>query len=202
MSEEKTNTPPEATAEEDKRTEAPEAAQAQEGQAAAEAEEALSAARAEAAQYREEMLRARADLENARRRHERELEGARRYALEAFIQELLPVVDSLELGLAAVSEDNPELAKFREGSELTLKMLLNLLEKYGVTPVNPVGEKFNPELHQAMSMQESGEAEPGTVLTVVQKGYRLHDRVVRPAMVIVAKAPEAPQEGNQIDERA
>lgn len=166
-------------------------------------DDALAAARAEAEQYKEEVLRARADLENARRRHERELEGARRYALESFLQELLPVIDSLELGLAAVSEtDNPDVEKFREGTELTLKMLLGLLEKYGVTPIYPVGEKFNPELHQAMSMQETADAEPGTVLTVVQKGYTLHDRVVRPAMVIVAKAPERPAEGGQLDERA
>ncbi len=166
-------------------------------------DDALAAARAEAEQYKEEVLRARADLENARRRHERELDGARRYALESFLQELLPVIDSLELGLAAVSEtENAEVEKFREGTELTLKMLLGLLEKYGVTPIYPVGEKFNPELHQAMSMQETADAEPGTVLTVVQKGYKLHDRVVRPAMVIVAKAPQDQGKGGQLDEQA
>jgi len=195
MSEEQTTQRPEdeAAAQDNAPAEGPESGQ----------DDALAAARAEAEQYKEEVLRARADLENARRRHERELEGARRYALESFLQELLPVIDSLELGLAAVSEtDNPDVEKFREGTELTLKMLLGLLEKYGVTPIYPVGEKFNPELHQAMSMQETADAEPGTVLTVVQKGYTLHDRVVRPAMVIVAKAPERPAEGGQLDERA
>ncbi len=195
MSEEQTTQRPEdeAAAQENAQPEGQEGGQ----------DDALAAARAEAEQYKEEVLRARADLENARRRHERELEGARRYALESFLQELLPVIDSLELGLAAVSEtENADVEKFREGTELTLKMLLGLLEKYGVTPVYPVGEKFNPELHQAMSMQETADAEPGTVLTVVQKGYKLHDRVVRPAMVIVAKAPQDQGKGGQLDEQA
>ncbi len=199
MSEEQTTQPPEQTSAEQQQAEQ----RSESGNPEATGEDpALSEARAEAARYKEEALRALADLENTRRRHERELEGARRYALESFIQELLPVVDSLELGLAAVSGESAEVAKFREGTELTLKMLRGLLEKYGVSVVDPVGEKFNPECHQAMSMQETDEAEPGTVLTVVQKGYRLHDRVIRPAMVIVAKAPERPDSAPRLDERA
>lgn len=147
---------------------------------------ALEKARAEAEESRNAMLRARADLENLRKRSAREAENARKYALERFVAELLPVKDSMELGLAA-AEQTEDVAKLREGMALTLKMLGAALEKFGVSPVDPQGEKFNPDLHQAMSMQETDQAEPGTVLDVVQRGYLLNDRLVRPAMVTVAR---------------
>ncbi len=146
----------------------------------------LEEARARADQYQQDMLRARADLDNARKRAQREIENAHKYAVEKLLGDLLPIKDSMELGLSA-AESSDDVASLREGMELTLKMLEDLLEKHGVTEVNPVGEKFSHELHQAMTMQESAEAEPGTVLNVMQKGYLLNDRLVRPAMVIVAK---------------
>ena len=138
-----------------------------------------------------QLLRSKADLENLRRRSERDLEQAHRYGLERFVRELLPVKDSLELGLTASQGVEGEAVKsLREGMELTRKMLQNALEKFEVKELNPHGERFNPELHQAMSAQERADAEPNTVLLVCQKGYLLHDRLIRPAMVIVAKAPE------------
>jgi len=146
----------------------------------------LEEACSKADEYQQEMLRARADLENTRKRAQREVENAHKYAVEKLLGDLLPVKDSIELGLAA-AESSQEVASLREGMQLTLKMLEGLLEKHGVTEVNPVGEKFSHDYHQAMTMQESTEAEPGTVLNVIQKGYLLNDRLVRPAMVVVAK---------------
>ncbi|RME35601.1 MAG: nucleotide exchange factor GrpE [Gammaproteobacteria bacterium] len=150
---------------------------------------ALDDALAEAERIREEMLRARADLENMRRRTEREVASAHKYAIESFVRELLPVKDSLEMGLQA-AEGGGDVECLREGVELTLKMLSDVLAKHGVVEVDPLGEKFSPELHQAMSMQETSEHEPGTVISVMQKGYTLNDRLVRPATVVVAKRPE------------
>ncbi|MEW6353633.1 MAG: nucleotide exchange factor GrpE [Pseudomonadota bacterium] len=152
----------------------------------------LEDARAKADEHWNQVLRMRADLENLRRRHERDLENAHKYALERFVQELLPVKDSLEMGLAASgAAAAEELARLREGMELTHKMLHAALEKFGVKEINPQGEKFNPALHQAMSMQEAAHVEPNTVITVAQKGYTLHDRLIRPARVIVAQPPSA-----------
>ena len=132
-------------------------------------------------------LQARADVENIRKRAERDLQNAHKYALDKFVAELLPVKDSLEMGLAAIDE-RADISKLREGTELTLKMLAAAVAKFGVSEINPHGEKFNPEWHEAMAMQPSSEAEPNTVMQVIQKGYRLNDRLVRPAMVIVAQA--------------
>jgi molecular chaperone GrpE len=132
-------------------------------------------------------LGARAELENVRKRGERELQNARKFALKEFVEALLPVKDSLEMGVAAASEV-VDVNKLREGSELTLKMLSKAFEQYGVQEVNPLGAKFNPEWHEAMAMQPSENAEPNTVLQVVQKGYVLNERLIRPAMVIVAQA--------------
>jgi len=147
------------------------------------------------------LLLARAELDNTRRRNEREVENAHKYALEKFVRELLPVKDSLELGLAAAAGEGSELEKLREGMELTLKMLTAAMEKFGVTEVDPKGEKFDPERHQAMAMQESPTAEPNSVLTVYQKGYLLNDRLIRPAMVVVAGAV-GDKNGPSVDERA
>jgi len=159
----------------------------------------LEDARAKADEHWNELLRARAELENMRRRATRDVENAHKYALDKFTQELLPVKDSLELAIAAISGDDEESAKHREGIELTLKMFGSVLEKFGIKEVNPVGEPFNPEHHQAMSMQESAETAPNTVLAVVQKGYLLNERLVRPAMVIVSRAA---QTGASVDEKA
>ena len=155
--------------------------------AAPDVQQLLEDARSKADEHWNQLLRTRADLENLRRRHERDLEGAHKYALERFALELLPVKDSLELGLASGAEANQAL---REGMELTHKLLVAAFARFGITETNPVGEKFNPQLHQAMAAQESAEAEPNTVLTVCQKGYLLHERLIRPAMVIIAKSAE------------
>jgi len=152
----------------------------------------LEDAKAKADQHWNQLLLARAETENVRRRAERDVEGAHKYALERFVNELLPVKDSLELGLAAASGEG-DLAKIREGMELTLKMLSSALEKFGVKTLDPKGEKFNPALHQAMAMQEVRDAEPNIVLTVYQKGYLLNDRLIRPAMVVVSRLPAGAQ---------
>ncbi|MGQ0657184.1 MAG: nucleotide exchange factor GrpE [Chromatiales bacterium] len=135
-----------------------------------------------------DLLRARAEVENLRKRTARDIENAHKYGQERFLAEMLPVKDNMELGLSA-AQNASEIATLREGMELTLKTFNQALEKLGVSEVNPLGERFNPELHQAISTQES-EAEPNTVLTVVQKGYRLQDRLIRPALVIVARSRE------------
>jgi len=150
----------------------------------------LEDARSKADEHWNLYLRTQAEMENLRKRAEKDLENAHKYALEKFALELLPVKDSLELGLAAVEENRDEaVGRLREGTELTLKMLGAALEKFGIVEINPVGEAFNPEQHQAMTMQESGEAKPNSVLSVMQKGYALNERVIRPALVVVAKAP-------------
>jgi molecular chaperone GrpE len=135
----------------------------------------------------EKFVRAQAELENNKRRAEKDLQHAHKFGLEKFARELLPVADSLELGLSVETTDTPEVHKLREGMELTLKQLLSALEKFNVIPVDPQGEKFNPELHQAMAMQPTDEAEPNTVIKVYQKGYTLNERLLRPAMVVVAQ---------------
>jgi molecular chaperone GrpE len=149
----------------------------------------LEDARSKADEHWDQLLRARADLENERRRFQRDLENAHKFGLERFALELLPVKDSLELGLAAAA-DAQGVGKLREGVELTLKMLQTAFEKFGITEVDPAGERFDPELHQAMSTLESDKMEPNTVVTVYQKGYLLNDRLLRPALVVVAKAPD------------
>jgi len=160
----------------------------------------LEDARNKADEHWNQVLRVQAEMENARRRAERDVENAHKYALERFSQELLPVKDSLELGLAAAGDDSA-VEKLREGTELTLKMLNQVMEKFGIKEVNPVGQPFNPELHQAMSMQPSDDQPANTVLVVMQKGYTLNDRLMRPALVVVAKAP-ATSAGASIDTQA
>jgi molecular chaperone GrpE len=144
-------------------------------------------------------MRTQAEMENLRRRSEKELQNAHKYALEKFAKELLLVVDSLELGIQAAAGDSPEVAKLREGSELTLKQFRAVLEKFNIQPVDPLGQKFNPELHQAMAMEPSASAEPNTVVKVFQKGYVLNDRLLRPAMVVIAQAMA---EQPRVDEKA
>jgi len=134
-------------------------------------------------------LRLQADLDNLRKRSERDLANAHKFALERFAQELLPVRDSLEMGLVTAAGGQVDPARLQEGVELTLQMLTTALGKFGITEIDPQLERFNPEFHQAMSMQERADVEPNTVVTVVQKGYLLNDRLLRPAMVIVSHAP-------------
>ena len=132
----------------------------------------LDEAHKKAEQNWEQVLRVQAELENSQRRAQRDVENAHKFGLEKFAQELLPVKDSLEMGIAAAEGSDHEVAgKLREGSELTLRMLSAAMEKFGIKEINPQGEPFNPEWHQAMTMQESAEYEPNTVMAVMQKGY-------------------------------
>ena len=153
-----------------------------------ELEEKLKQAEQKAADNWEEVLRSRADLENTRKRMERDIENAHKYAVEKFVQGLLPVIDSLEMGLAAAKQEDANINSVKEGTELTLKMFADCVNKFGMQALDPKGEKFNPEFHQAMSIQESADEEPDTVIAVMQKGYLLNGRLIRPAMVVVAKA--------------
>ena len=148
----------------------------------------LKQAEEKASKHWDELLRAKADLENTRKRLERDVENAHKYAVEKFVQDLLPVIDSLEMGVNAAKEMDADIHKVKEGTELTLKMFSDCAGKFGVEAIDPTGQPFNPELHQAMTMQESSEHEPNTVIAVMQKGYSLNGRLVRPAMVVVAKA--------------
>lgn len=147
----------------------------------------LEEAEARANEYWEKLLRAEAEKENIRKRAERDAASARRQALEKFAGEILAVRDSLELGRDAANQEDADIEKIREGTELTLKMLTQAMEKFDIEEIDPLGEKFDPELHQAMSMQEAEGQESNTVTAVVQKGYRLDDRLLRPALVMVAK---------------
>ncbi|MCZ6564983.1 MAG: nucleotide exchange factor GrpE [Gammaproteobacteria bacterium] len=147
----------------------------------------LEEAQQQASDYHEKMLRMQAEMENLRKRSERDLSNAHKYSIEKFASELLQVKDSLELGLGTGDVDAVNL---QEGAELTLKMMASVLKKFTIEEIDPCGEIFDPNLHQAMTMQASVEHEPNTVITVMQKGYTLHGRLLRPAMVIVAKAPE------------
>ena len=160
----------------------------------------LTDARDKADEHWDQCLRLQADIENLRKRRERDVANAHKFALEKFAVDLLPVRDSLEMGLAAAA-DSGDAAKLKEGSELTLKMLISAMEKYNIREVNALNEQFNPEYHEAMSMQEREDVPPNTVVTVVQKGYLLNDRLIRPAMVIVSKAASQPG-GGQLDEQA
>lgn len=137
----------------------------------------------------DQLLRTRADMDNLRRRTQKDLENAHKFALEKFVSELLAVKDSLEMGLEATQQESASVESLREGTELTLNMLRQVFDKFNVAELDPRGEKFNPEHHQAMSAQESSEMEPNTVMAVMQKGYLLNDRLVRPAMVMVSRAP-------------
>ncbi len=146
-------------------------------------QEALEKAQAKADENWETVLRMKADLENQRRRNEKQVEDAHKFAAKKFIEELLPVADSMEMGMAAEGD----VEQIREGVALTKKVFDTAMEKFGLEAVEPLGEKFNPDLHQAMAMQPSDEYEEGHVSAVMQKGYTLNGRLVRPAMVMVVK---------------
>lgn len=153
----------------------------------AQLEAALLASEARAKENHEAMLRALADVENMRRRSEQEIDKARKFALGRFVEELLPVLDNLERAIQAVNREDEVVKPFLEGVELTHKTFVDAVGKFGVNVINPEGEAFNPEFHQAMSIQESADHPANTVMMVMQKGYELNGRVVRPAMVMVAK---------------
>lgn len=140
-----------------------------------------------AAQHRDQLLRAAAELDNIRKRASRDVDQAHRYALEKFAQELLPVRDSLEL--AAASAPGADVASLIAGQEATIKLLSRAFEKFSIKGIEPVGEPFDPQRHEAMAMQESATAAPDSVLQVVQRGYELNGRLLRPARVIVSRAP-------------
>ena len=150
-------------------------------------EEQLEKAQATIKDYWEQMMRLRAEIDNNWKRAERDLENAHKYALKNFVESLLPIVDSMEMGQVAADADNATLDSIREGSELTMSMFIQVLQKNGLEAVDPMGEKFDPEKHQAISMIEVEGAESGSVVKVVQKGFLLNDRLIRPAMVVVAK---------------
>ncbi|GAB4302406.1 MAG: nucleotide exchange factor GrpE [Methylophaga sp.] len=175
---------PEANQEQDTAN-APEAQEQTE--AGQDVEKLLEDARNKADEHWNELLRARADLENMRRRHARELENAHKHALDRFVAELLPICDSLELGLGASKQEEATLETVREGMEMTLKMLLANIGKLGLEQINPEGEAFDPELHQAVSTQAADGVESNQVISVMQKGYVFNGRVIRPAMVVVSQ---------------
>lgn len=147
--------------------------------------------RKQVADQQDAMLRIKADAENARRRASQDVEKAHKFALEKFANDLLPVVDNLERALGFIDKDNDTMNSVAEGVELTLKSFLDTVEKFGVQQLDPQGQPFNPEQHQAMSMMETADVPPNTVTFVMQKGYELNGRLLRPAMVGVSKAPAA-----------
>ena len=163
----------------------------------------LEEAKQQAAANWDKAVRTVAEMENLKKRVQKDLDDERKYGLAKFAKELLSVIDSLELGIQAATGDSPEVQKLREGSELTVKQFEAVFAKFNIEAIDPVGQPFNPELHQAMTMQPSATAEPNTVLNVFQKGYVLNGRLLRPAMVVVAKAEDKPAADNaKIDEQA
>lgn len=152
----------------------------------------LAEAEAQAAELRDQLLRAAAELENVRRRAARDVENAHRYGIERFARDLLDVVDSVELGLDAARQAEGEQA-VQEGLEATLRLLHAAFERFGITRIEAAGKPFDPQSHEAMAAQPDPEAEPNTVIAVVQPGWRIHDRLLRPARVIVARHPDPGQ---------
>ncbi|WP_394168817.1 nucleotide exchange factor GrpE [Saccharospirillum alexandrii] len=159
----------------------------------------LEAAREEAQHNKDRYLRAEAEMVNVRRRVEKDVENAHKYGQEKLVREILDVADNLERTLAAIETETAEVKPLKEGVEMTLKSLLDSFEKFSITVINPEGEPFDPQVHQAMSMVENPDMEPNTVMAVMQKGYALHGRLVRPAMVMVSKGGPSK---NSIDETA
>jgi molecular chaperone GrpE len=170
----------------------PPAAQAQDAPAAApEAEAEINALREQLVAAEDRALRVQAEAQNMIRRAERDVENARKFALERFVGALLPVIDNLERALAAMGEPTEATRALLEGVQLTHRSFLDVMQKFDVAVVDPAGEGFNPDLHQAMSIVEAPGATPNSVVAVMQKGYTLNGRLVRPAMVVVAKNASA-----------
>ncbi len=185
------------------------AEQAAEAEAAANEEVSIEALQQQleqaqqlAASNWDKAVRTQAEMENLKKRVQKDLDDERKYGLTRFAKELLSVLDSLELGVQAATGDSPELVKLREGSELTIKQFEAVFAKFNIEAIDPLGQPFNPELHQAMVMQPSATAEPNSVLNVFQKGYVINGRLLRPAMVVVAKAEDKPADNAKIDEQA
>jgi molecular chaperone GrpE len=155
-----------------------------------ELEAALIAAESKVVEQKDSVMRAIADADNARKRAQGEIDKARKFALEKFAGELLPVADNLERALQVANPEDEAIKPIVDGVELTLKSFVSTIEKFGMKVIDPQGQPFNPEQHQAMSMQENAELPPNTVLAVMQKGYEINGRLLRPAMVMVTRAPE------------
>jgi molecular chaperone GrpE len=161
----------------------------------------VEALQAQASEAQEQLLRAHAEMQNVRRRAEIDVEKAHKFALEKFVKELLPVADSLEKAVESTEGSDGAgdlVASIRQGVEMTLSLFMSSLKKFNVEQLDPLGEPFDPQQHEAMSMVPAPDAEPNSVVSVVQRGYTLNGRVIRPAMVVVAKAVDAPK----IDEQA
>jgi len=170
----------------------PESDEQEAAQSSEEAGDALEIALAEAEKFRDLALRSEAEMQNLRKRSERDVQNAHKFGVERLVQNLLPVMDSLEKAIetseqAQTPEDDPQL----EGLRLCLKLFSEVLEKEGIVVVDPLGTPFDPNLHEALSLIENPDLEPNSVMAVIQKGYQLHERLVRPAMVMVSKAPES-----------
>jgi len=159
----------------------------------------LEDARNKADEHWNEILRLQAESENLRKRHVRDLENAHKFGMEKFIQDVLPVWDSLAMGMSAAQGENVNVESIIEGMDLTLKMMSDTMKKFNLEEVDPQGEPFDPEMHQAMSMLESADVAPNTVMNVFQKGYVLNGRLIRPAMVVVSKAMA--QANSEYDEK-
>jgi molecular chaperone GrpE len=136
----------------------------------------------------DKVLRIQAEMDNLKRRTQKDLDSAHKFGLEKFAKELLSVIDSLELGLQAATSDVPEVIKLKEGSELTVKQFESVFAEFNIEAIDPIDQPFNPEFHQAMTMMPTADVEPNTVINVMQKGYVLNGRLIRPAMVVVAQA--------------
>lgn len=147
----------------------------------------LEEAKAEAEKHKDMALRVQADMENLRRRTRIDVESAHKYALDKFVNALLPALDSMEMGMDAASKEEATIESIREGLDMTFKQLLDVLQEFSVERVNPTGEKFDPTLHEALTMIPSPDHEPNTVVDTIQKGYTLNERLVRAARVIVAQ---------------
>ncbi len=151
-------------------------------------ESQLEDAQAKASENWNQYLRAKAEMDNLRRRNIKDVENAHKFGLEKFATEMLPVLDGIGMGLAV---EDASAESLREGMQLTMSMLEKMMEKLGIEEIDPINEKFDAAKHQAMSMQPNAEVEPNTVIAVMQKGYSLNERLIRPAMVMVSKAVEA-----------
>lgn len=152
-------------------------------------EEEVASLHEQLADHKDMVLRAQAEVQNARRRAQLDVEKAHKFGVEKLIKDLVPVVDNLERALSTIDSEHEAHKSVVEGIELTYKSFIDTLNKSGVEVIDPAGEPFDPELHQAMTQVPNGDVEPNTVLDVFQKGYRLNGRLMRPAMVVVSKAP-------------
>ena len=165
--------------------------------------EKLADAEEAAARARDDLLRVQAEMQNLRRRTEQDIQKAHKYGQEKFSAELLGVMDNLERTLAAAGEHEDEVVKaIYDGVDLTIKSFTDCFSKFQIEAVDPLGEPFDPQLHQAMSLQENPDVEPNTVVAVMQKGYTLHGRVIRPAMVIVSKGAAPNSDGPSVNEES